>query len=150
MFRFFQSVLKCDFLNVPIVSSKSSVNPELLSCTLTSISEGSFDVVVFSLFLSYFPSTEQRMACCIKAHQALCFHGLLLVVTADSSHQNRHVDMMKSWRIAIEALGFHRWKYFKDVHLHCMGFRKTRCDTNYDNVQSSLHSNLFIIQDKTL
>ncbi len=32
---------------------------------------------------------------------------------------------MKSWKAIIEALGFHRWRYDKETHLHCMGFRKT-------------------------
>ena len=32
--------------------------------------------------------------------------------------------MMKSWKEAIESLGFKRWKYVKQEHLHCMAFRK--------------------------
>lgn len=32
---------------------------------------------------------------------------------------------MKCWKANIEALGFHRWKYDKETHLHCMAFRKT-------------------------
>lgn len=32
---------------------------------------------------------------------------------------------MKNWKTRIEALGFHRWKYDKEIHLHCMAFRKT-------------------------
>ena len=88
------------------------------------------------------------MLCCINAHKVLLFHGILLIITADSSHQNKHVDMMKSWCTAIEKVGFHRWKYVKDVHLHCMGFRKTKTeDIDYAFVQSQFHSNLFIIQD---
>lgn len=104
-------------------------------------------MAVFSLFLSYLPSTEQRMQCCINAHSILAPHGVLLVITADSSHQNRHVDMMKSWCTAIEGIGFHRWKYFKDVHLHCLGFRKTRTVTDYISVHLKFHANLYIQQD---
>ncbi len=33
---------------------------------------------------------------------------------------------MKHWKENIEAIGFHRWKYEKTTHLHCMGFRKCR------------------------
>jgi len=31
---------------------------------------------------------------------------------------------MKSWKTAIEAIGFVRWRYVKLEHLHCMVFRK--------------------------
>ena len=34
--------------------------------------------------------------------------------------------MMRSWKTAIEALGFRRWRYVKLDHLHCMAFRKLR------------------------
>lgn len=111
--------------------------------------ECSKDVIVFSLLLSYFPSTLQRMKCCINAHSILVPHGILIIITADSSHQNKHVDMMKSWCLAIEEIGFQRWKYFKDVHLHCMSFRKTihHGSTHYDSVLSKYHDYLYIQQD---
>ncbi|XP_019748884.1 S-adenosylmethionine sensor upstream of mTORC1 isoform X2 [Hippocampus comes] len=69
-----------------------------------------FHVVVFSLLLSYFPSPYQRWICCKKAHELLDLHGLLLIITPDSSHQNRHALMMRSWRVAVESLGFKRYK----------------------------------------
>ena len=31
---------------------------------------------------------------------------------------------MKSWKAAIESMGFRRWRYEKLEHLHCMAFRK--------------------------
>ncbi len=33
--------------------------------------------------------------------------------------------MVKSWKKVIESLGFTRWRYVKDTHLHYMAFRKT-------------------------
>lgn len=83
-----------------------------------------FHVVVFSLLLSYFPSAVQRWECCLKAHHLLRPNGLLLIITPDSSHQNKNAAMMKSWKTGIESLGFARWKYEKQTHLHCMAFRK--------------------------
>ena len=83
-----------------------------------------FHVVVFSLLLSYFPSAVQRWKCCCKAHKLLRLNGLLLIITPDSSHQNKNAAMMKSWKTGIESLGFVRWKYEKQTHLHCMAFRK--------------------------
>ena len=32
--------------------------------------------------------------------------------------------MIKSWKTAIETIGFTRWKYQKHEHTHCMAFRK--------------------------
>lgn len=83
-----------------------------------------FHVVVFSLLLSYFPSAVQRWKCCRKAYQLLRPNGLLLIITPDSSHQNKNAAMMKSWKTGIESSGFVRWKYEKQTHLHCMAFRK--------------------------
>ena len=51
-------------------------------------------------------------------------NGLLLVITPDSKHQNRNVPMMKRWKVAIESIGFVRWRYVKHNHAHCMAFRK--------------------------
>lgn len=84
----------------------------------------SFHVVVFSLLLEYFPSPYQRWICCQKAYELLMINGLLLIVTPDSHQQHRNASMMKSWKIAIESLGFIRWRYIKLEHLHCMAFRK--------------------------
>ncbi len=92
---------------------------------LDQLPEEWYDVVIFSLLLSYLPATKQRLQCCINAYKVLRPHGLLLIVTPDSSHQNRHAEMMKDWKYCIEGLGFHRWRYVKDTHLHCMAFRKT-------------------------
>ena len=78
-----------------------------------------FHVVVFSLLLSYLPCTTQRLLCCINAHRVLQLHGLLLVVSPDSSHQNRHASLMVGWRHCIEAVGFHRY----DSRVHAIWLR---------------------------
>lgn len=105
-----------------------------------------FHVVVFSLLLSYFPSASQRWECCQKAHQLLQTNGLLLIVTPDSSHQNKNSAMIKSWKTAIESLGFVRFKYEKQTHLHCMAFRKVApCHScNYGTGDDSM---MYIPQD---
>ena len=127
------------------ITSQDQENSD--SKSLNYIRPNSFDIVIFSLLLSYFPSTEQRMQCCVNAHKVLVPHGILLIITPDSSHQNRHVGMIKSWRSGIEALGFHRWKYVKDTHLHCMAFRRTRTPVDYNSVHIEQHVNLYIPQD---
>ena len=138
-----EDVLFCDFLNVVferdtelenqvrnnLTSSSECSNAPidaikscLMSCKLFS---NVFDIVVFSLLLSYFPSPSQRLKCCVNAHNTLKLHGLLLIITPDSSHQNRHTAMMKAWKYVLESIGFRRYKYEKLQHLHCMAYRKS-------------------------
>lgn len=119
---------------------------EVLSCRHAGLTfqEQSFDLVVFCLLLSYFPHPAQRLRCCFNAHKILRTHGLLLVVTPDSSHQNKHAPLMKQWKSGIEGLGFSRWKYSKEEHLHCMAFRKV---TNVTSPCKEDDSQLLIPQD---
>lgn len=104
-------------------------------------------MVVFSLLLSYFPSPYQRWICCKKAHELLELHGLLLIITPDSSHQNRHALMMRSWRVAVESLGFKRYKYVKYSHMHLIAFRKASLATTSDLVSRNYPEMLYIPQD---
>lgn len=113
----------------------------LSHCHASTFQEQSFDVVVFCLLLSYFPHPAQRLKCCLNAHRILRIHGLLLVVTPDSSHQNKHAALMRQWKSGIEGLGFSRWKYRKEQHLHCMAFRKVTNVTGpckADDIQLSI------------
>lgn len=149
---FLQSVMKCDFLSVTISSEIPPVTPLRPSSPsvpcLSTLFTDNYDVVVFSLLLSFFPRPLQRLRCCSRAHQVLRLHGLLLVITPDSSHQNKHAPMMKAWKSCIEAVGFHRWKYWKDTHLHCMAFRKTLpTRQDYSELEQSCDQ-LYIPQDK--
>lgn len=128
-------VFYCDFINANIIDidAWNKTHKESLSYSsfCQSIKSGELlaetvDVVVFSLLLSYFPSSEQRLKCVKNAHRLLQLHGMLLIITPDSSHQNRHAVMMKSWRHALEYLGFTRFIYEKLDHLHCMSYRKSK------------------------
>lgn len=125
-----QSVLECDFLSVNIVSKSDQLihcqreqcvdcQPKIPTAHETAkaarpihippyLYGDYYDVVVFSLLLSYLPCTTQRLTCCINAHRVLQLHGLLLVVSPDSSHQNKHAALMVKWKQCIEAIGFHR------------------------------------------
>ena len=49
---------------------------------------------------------------------------------------------MKSWKRAIESLGFKRWKYVKQEHLHCMAFRKITHEHAPTHAQSLLVSDV--------
>ena len=165
-------VIRCDFLNLQFGSSSSGLHQERLKDqydTMQHISkyQGScrdlhfektirehfsnevpivscFDVVVFSLLLSYFPSPSQRLQCCINAHKMLKMWGVLIIVTPDSSHQNRRAAMMRSWNSALEKVGFSRSKYEKLTHLHCMVFCKC-VNTTYD--LDDVSEAMFIPQD---
>ena len=148
--------MKCDFLSVSIdepglVSDSSSAAAVTSSApSAVSLVRGSYHVVVFSLFLSYLPDCRQRLGCCVKAHQLLRVHGLLLVITPDSSHQNKHVAMMRNWKRSIEAIGFYRYRYTKQPHLHCMAFRKTSSHSHtLDSLDQTLWDGLCIPQDRS-
>ncbi|CAI9721847.1 probable methyltransferase BMT2 homolog isoform X2 [Octopus vulgaris] len=124
------SVYRCDFLHLE-TQEPLQVAPDTLETLLNNLKspvqklpQCSFHVVVFSLLLEYFPSPYQRWLCCLKAHKLLMIDGLLLIVSPDSHQQHRNAHMMKSWKKAIEAMGFSRWHYTKLEHLHCMAFRK--------------------------
>jgi len=145
-----EDVLHCDFLNLNIKNDRNEY------CGLHEIKDDlkrnvlrmcTFDVVVFSLLLSYFPSPQQRLKCCINAYHCLHLHGILLIITPDSSHQNKHVAMMKSWKKALELIGFTRFKYEKLDHLHCMAYRKSKDDSVLDNLFDKLSDAFFIPQD---
>uniref|UniRef100_A0A7M4EUQ8 S-adenosylmethionine sensor upstream of mTORC1 n=1 Tax=Crocodylus porosus TaxID=8502 RepID=A0A7M4EUQ8_CROPO len=148
-----ESVYKCDFLNLqiqqPLQLAQDAIDAFLkqLKNPIDSLPGELFHVVVFSLLLSYFPSPYQRWICCKKAHELLVLNGLLLIITPDSSHQNRHAMMMKSWKIAIESLGFKRLKYSKFSHMHLMAFRKTSLQTTSDLVSRNYPGMLYIPQD---
>ncbi|GCC26542.1 S-adenosylmethionine sensor upstream of mTORC1 [Chiloscyllium punctatum] len=148
-----ESVYKCDFLNLqlqqPLQLAQDAINAFLrqLKNPIDSLPGELFHVVVFSLLLSYFPAPYQRWICCKKAHELLALHGLLLIITPDSSHQNRHAYMIKSWKTAIESLGFKRYKYVKFSHMHLLAFRKISLQTTSDLVSRNYPEMLFIPQD---
>lgn len=148
-----ESVYKCDFLNLqlqqPLQLAGDAVDAFLrnLHNPIDALPAQLFHVAVFSLLLSYFPSPYQRWICCKKAHELLELHGLLLIITPDSSHQNRHALMMRSWRVAVESLGFRRYKYVKFSHMHLIAFRKVSLATTSDLVSRNYPEMLYIPQD---
>ncbi|XP_026991343.2 S-adenosylmethionine sensor upstream of mTORC1 [Tachysurus fulvidraco] len=148
-----ESVYKCDFLNLqlqqPLQLASDALNAFLhqLHDPIETLPGQLFHVVVFSLLLSYFPSPYQRWLCCKKAHELLTLHGLLLIITPDSSHQSHHALMMRSWRVAIESLGFKRYKYVKFSHMHMLAFRKISVTTSSDLVSHNYPEMLYIPQD---
>ncbi|XP_053320847.1 S-adenosylmethionine sensor upstream of mTORC1 [Spea bombifrons] len=148
-----ETVYKCDFLNLqiqqPLQLAPDAIDAFLkqLKSPIDYLPAELFHVVVFSLLLSYFPSRYQRWICCKKAHELLALNGLLLIITPDSSHQNRHAMMMKSWKIAIESLGFKRMTYCKFSHMHLMSFRKVSLKTTSDLITRNYPDMLYIPQD---
>lgn len=114
-----ENVIKCDFLSVNL-DTKLNIYDNI--CQTLPLS--SFDIVVFSLFLEYFPLPQQRYSCCEKAYNVLKPGGLLVIITPDSSHASYNSVLMKNWKISLSNLGFWRIKYEKLTHIHCMIFRK--------------------------
>ncbi|KAK0063184.1 methyltransferase BTM2 [Biomphalaria pfeifferi] len=127
-----QTVLKCDFLQLTIHSLPPSIDAltydlKNLASPVNQLPKASFHVVVFSLLLEYFPSPVQS--------------------------QHRNAPMMKSWRLALEKLGFLRWKYEKMEHIHCIAFRKVYEDPSWESLSDSAVNQfaqmLYIPQDLT-
>lgn len=116
-----EEVLQCDFLNTRL--GRETVLSED-GRAVEQLAEESFDAVVFSLLLEYFPCPEQRYSCCQRAYKLLKPGGILLVITPDSNHVGANAKVMKSWRLVLSKLGFMRIVYEKSRHLHCLGFRK--------------------------
>eukprot|EP00742_Colponemidia_sp_Colp-10_P002927 GILJ01003124.1.p1 GENE.GILJ01003124.1~~GILJ01003124.1.p1 ORF type:complete len:369 (-),score=51.90 GILJ01003124.1:158-1138(-) len=116
------TVHRCDFVSVPVRGPPSSglaLSPE---GEVTSIATQSYDVVIFSLLLSYLPAFSHRWSCCVKARRLLRGHGLLLIVTPKSTSPSNHKVIM-GWKTALEAIGFSRWRYDKLKSFHCMAYR---------------------------
>lgn len=148
-------VYQCDFLNV-------SLGFELIitheNNKILQLKNSSFDVIVFSLFLEYLPSPEQRFQCCQKAYQLLRPGGILIIITPDSKHVNANANIIKSWRFVLSKMGFMRICYEKLQHIHCITYRKcfnvkvASRWADMQNFQKDTHlfesiSKLFIPQD---
>ena len=124
-FLLFQTTLRGDFTQLGVSATTDCEGTlQQLSSPVVTLPACSFHAVVFCLFLSYLPSPEQRWLCCVRAHRLLLPGGLLLIVTPDSSHVGRHAPIMRQWKESIERVGFRRWRYDKQQHLHCMAFRR--------------------------
>jgi hypothetical protein len=125
-------VHQCDILSVELLQPLQLAKDSMLTYfntlphCISQLPQCSFHVVVFSLLLEYFPAKYQRWLCCQRAHQLLMRNGLLLIITPDSHAVHKNAAMMRSWRTAIESMGFRRWRYVKQEHLHCLAFRKTK------------------------
>lgn len=117
-----------------------------------------YDIIVFSLLLSYIPNPTTRWQMCERAYRLLKTNGILILVMPDSNPQNKYVsliftisemnfacylilysflvyrssNLVSHWKITFEKLGFQRIKYHKDVHLHLITLRKVPNDYLWD------------------
>jgi len=73
--------------------------------------------------LDYLPTCRQRLSACRIAHELLVCLGLLLIIEPDSSLRGNRV---KSWRQALESIGFGLVSYTKVANLHCLAFRRMK------------------------
>ena len=62
----------------------------------------------------------------MNAHKLLKYNGILIIITPDSHRQHRNARLIRDWKIALETVGFKKWRYVKLEHLHCLVFRKNR------------------------
>lgn len=136
-----ENVVKCDFLTVSL-----DIKLNIFDNVCQTLPVSSFNIVVFSLFLEYFPLPQQRYKCCEKAYNVLKPGGLLVIATPDSSHASYNSVLMKNWKISLSNLGFWRIKYEKLTHIHCMVFRKCFLEQIPRNWLNSLNVT-YIVED---
>ena len=129
-------VYRCDFLELEISSAIEEAErshqkrdekgeiPLLESPSphqqLTSLPSAWFDVVVFSLVLSYVPSGSRRADAVWKARRLLRPGGLLLIVTPQSTirlSNSVQLPILREWRGAMEAMGlvFHKCEHLTNA-----------------------------------
>ena len=116
-----ESVMKCDFINVETSNEKEFAEKD----EVKSLPKNFYDAVIFSLLLEYLPTPRLRYKACEKARKVLKTNsGLLIIITPDSCHQGRNLNVIRSWKICLATLGFTRIYYEKREHIHCMAFLK--------------------------
>lgn len=133
-----QSVKKCDFTQLH-VRDYSENDLSWFRDNMDTLPRNYFHIVVFSLFLEYLPSPEQRYRSCELAYETLKENGILLIATPDSKHESANARFMKAWKIALAHIGFHRIRLDKLRYLYCMAFRKA--------VSSKYPSALYSVRD---
>lgn len=88
-----------------------------------SLPASSYDVVVFSLLLSYMPTSPLRFLACIQAHRALKRDGLLVMINT-RTQGGRQSNWEQLWIDAVESIGFQRVHRDLLQNLVGMSFRK--------------------------
>ena len=114
-------VYACDFLTAPVGDAlvvDGSANAVL------ALPRDYYDAVIFCLLLEYLPIPQMRYDAVAKAADLLRDGGLLVIVTPDSSHQGKNLDVMRSWKICLSTLGMSRAYYDKSTHFHGVAFVK--------------------------
>jgi len=120
-----EDVYCADFLKLKFVDEKEFQLPQVNEDQhLTNLPFHHFQVVVFSLLLTYIPCPHTRWRMCKRAHQLLKTNGLLLIITPDSNCVNKRAHLTQQWCQAIQQIGFQRIHYSKSPHLHHFAFRK--------------------------
>lgn len=97
--------------------------------------------------MDYLPTCHQRLSACCIAHQLLTCLGLLLIIEPDSSLRG---NRQKSWRQALESIGFGLVSYAKVTNIHCMAFRKMNALPVMTEDESERISQLFNIPQDVL
>eukprot|EP00055_Hartaetosiga_balthica_P007538 m.26056 g.26056 ORF g.26056 m.26056 type:complete len:376 (-) comp5821_c0_seq2:892-2019(-) len=121
-----KNVIKCDFLQCPLVSTVSTSSESF------QLARASYDVVIFNFLLSYIPTTSLRLLCIVKALACLNVNGILIITTPDSKHVGRGARWMKDWKLGVEHLCCRRWRYEKTENFHGMVFRKVEAMDGVD------------------
>jgi hypothetical protein len=137
-------VHQCDFLelevspagSIPVTASEArdgEVRPlRVLPCA-------AFDVVVFSLVLSYLPSAALRLRALTKARALLSCDGVLLVVDPKSiapqgsAPGSELPSILQGWVRTLAPVGLELIRYNRVTQTHCLAFRAVPADPHVDS-----------------
>ena len=114
-------VLRCDFTQIVIAPSDGDTIKEGPCCSV--LHAASFDVVCFSLVLSFLPTSALRYLMCTNAFRCLRPDGVLLVVST-KTQGSRCGSWVSNWCTAIESIGFQLAGRSIRVQLILLAFRR--------------------------
>lgn len=122
-----RSVIRGDFLEIRVINMVQPMfETEYFAgrSEIMNLPRGYYECVLFSLFLEYMPSSEQRIHCCHKAYELLRPEGILFIVLPDSNQFAAHSPIMNNWTYTLGCLGFLRISFVPFPYFVCLTFRK--------------------------
>jgi len=144
-------VFKCDFLSVAIGAETIILNDATFfdgGKRVKEFEKSSLKCVVFCYLLSYIPDPALRLQACIKGLKLLSVGGVLLLLTPDSSSQQKHYLFIRNIITGFAAIGAKKIRYRKEKHYHALVFMKISEIGESDINVEEISKNFWIPHDR--